>query len=102
MNSEIPFDDPPTSEELTEIARLTQDDIVEIDRVLLSMVARNWKKLARVVAEAMDATEDQFPSVPDIFFAQRVIALRDSGLVQSQGNLNRMRCSEVRLPQTAP
>ncbi|MBL8514416.1 MAG: hypothetical protein JNJ55_10530 [Betaproteobacteria bacterium] len=99
MVADLPFDDPPSPEEQAEIARLTTDQIAYIDKVLLANVVDDWRKLARVVAECMNATESELPEVPVIYFAQRAMALRDAGLIESQGNLRRMRYSEVRLPQ---
>ncbi len=97
---DLPFDGPLTSDEEAEVARLTNEQIASIDKTLLSNVVQNWRKLARVVAETMQQTEGQFPSVPDLFYAQRVMALRDVGSIETQGDLRGMRYSEVRLPAT--
>ena len=94
----LEFDGPLTPDEEAEVTRLTGEDIGAIDAALMSSVVQNWRKLARVVAQAIEKTEKRFPSVPDIFYAQRVMALRDAGKVDSHGHLRRMRYSEVRLP----
>ena len=39
-----------------------------------------------------------FPNIPDIYYAQRVRRLVAVGELESQGNLEYMRYSEVRLP----
>ena len=41
----------------------------------------------------------RFESIPDVFYSQRVKALVENGLLESQGNLDFMRYSEVRLPK---
>jgi hypothetical protein len=41
--------------------------------------------------------------IPDVYYAERVRALVDRGLIESVGNLRRMRFSEVRRrPQPDP
>lgn len=48
-------DDPPLdAEDLQAIAALTQDDLRAIDRALLASSSANWRKVALVVAVAMD------------------------------------------------
>ena len=96
-----PLDPPLTPDELANVARLTPSDIEKIDKHLLSNTISQWRKTARVVAEAMSHLKQEFPAVPDIFNGQRVMALAEKGLVESQGNLQRMRYSEIRLPQSA-
>jgi TPR repeat protein len=44
---------------------------------------------------------DSFPGLPDVYFAQRIIHLVDTGALESQDNLRRMRFSEVRKPSPA-
>ena len=41
---------------------------------------------------------ERFPNIPDIYYAQRVRRLVAVGELESQGNLEYMRYSEVRLP----
>jgi hypothetical protein len=41
----------------------------------------------------------RFENVPDVFYSQRAKALVENGLLESQGNLDFMRYSEVRLPK---
>jgi hypothetical protein len=57
----------------------------------------DWRKVALVVAVAMDAYSDQYHDIPDVFYGQRVRDLVSSGHLAAQGNLRRMRFSEVRL-----
>ena len=90
-----------TAEELTIVAQLTSSDIKRIDDRLLANTISEWRKVARVVAEAMTDLKHEFPTVPDLFYGQRVIALAERGLLESEGNLQRMRFSEIRLPESA-
>jgi hypothetical protein len=61
------FDGPLTPEAEAAVACLTAEDIAVIDGALMSSVIRNWRKLALVVAQAMEQKEHRFPSVPDLF-----------------------------------
>ncbi len=45
----------------------------------------------------MDAYPDQYYDVPDVFYSQRLRDLVSAGHLEAQGNLYRMRFSEVRL-----
>ena len=55
-------------------------------------------KVAKLVAMFMNESDLHFSGVPDVFYAQRVQALVDNGLLEAQGNLKFMRYSEVRKP----
>ena len=76
---------------------LTPADLELIDATLLSECAPSWRKVARVVGTAMNSLQHQFPGIPDGYYAQRVVLLVSSGSLESQGNLNYMRFSEIRL-----
>jgi len=95
---EEPQDDPELSEEQRLIiSKLSTAELAKIDDALLAHVPTRWGKLARVVGQTMmDLGQDRVAGVPDIFYAQRVRLLVDQGLVESVGNLRRMRFSEVR------
>ena len=91
-------DDPPLdAEELRAVAALTQEDFGAIDRALLASSSENWRKVALVVAVAMDAYPDQYYDIPDAFYGQRIRDLVSGGHLEARGNLYRMRFSEVRL-----
>jgi hypothetical protein len=55
--------------------------------------------VARIVGMAIGELQIKIPDVPDIYYAQRVQNLVALGKLESQGNLEYMRFSEVRLPQ---
>ena len=81
-------------------SKLSPDQVSFIDQALLAECAQSWRKVARVVGSAMGALGAELEGVPDGYFAQRVIALVEAGLLESQGNLQYMRYSEVRLSQS--
>ncbi len=90
-------DDPPLdADDVQAIAALTQDDLRSIDRAILSSSSESWRKVALVVAVAMDAHPGLYYDIPDVFYGQRVIGLVSSGNLEARGNLRRMRFSEVR------
>ncbi|MGN8084346.1 DUF3658 domain-containing protein, partial [Variovorax sp. 22077] len=78
------------------VAKLSQAELALIDTALLSQVSDDWRKVARVVGMAMLSTRDLPSGVPDAFFAKRVRLLVESGQLESQGDLRRMRFSEIR------
>jgi hypothetical protein len=87
------FDD----EDIAAIAALTPADVEAIDLAILSQCERHWRKVAYVVAVAMDAHPDRYFDIPDLYYGARVRDLVAAGLLDAQGNLLRMRFSEVRL-----
>lgn len=90
--------DPLTPEEEAQIRLLTADEIRCIDERLLSQISHRWYKVARVVGRTMMDLQNEFPHIPDAFYSLRIKYLAEAGLIESAGDLNRMRYSEVRLP----
>ena len=87
-----------TPEQALRVSRLKQADLWEMDRVLLAQSAPTWRKVAGVVAMAIGELSERIPNVPDVYYAQRLRRLVAVGELESQGNLEYMRYSEVRLP----
>ena len=87
-----------TPEQAIHVSRLGQEDLWEIDRVLLAQCAPAWRKVALIVGMTIGKLSERFPNVPDIYYAQRVRRLVAVGELESQGNLEYMGYSEVRLP----
>jgi Protein of unknown function len=83
------------------VARLTTEDIALIDRTLLAECVASWRKVARIVGTAMRELGATFDELPDGYYAQRIAILVQSGHLESQGNLEHMRFSEVRLPRVS-
>ena len=96
MNDDETNDPDPSPAEAERVARLPEGELALIDAALLSQVSSDWRKVARVVGMAMLSMPDRPSGVPDVFFSKRVALLVESGQLESQGNLRRMRFSEVR------
>lgn len=82
------------------VSALTEDDITAIDDAILAEARVHWLKVAMVVAKAMDAYPGEYLEIPDLFYGQRVRELVLKGKLIAQGNVSRMRYSEVRLPSS--
>ncbi|WP_184641702.1 DUF3658 domain-containing protein [Variovorax guangxiensis] len=75
---------------------MSQAELALIDTALLLQGSGDWRKVARVVGMAMLSMRKLPCDVPDAFFAKRVGLLVESGQLESQGDLRRMRFGEVR------
>ena len=89
-------DDDLDDEDRAAIAALSVAEVAVIDRAILSVLTSQWQKTALVVGHAMYAFPDRFDDIPDVFYGQRLLQLASDGLLSAQGNLRRMRFSEVR------
>ena len=92
-------DGPPTEEQQERINRLTAEELQVIDGALLAGASLQFRKVARVVGEAMEVDRETFKLVPDVFYASRVRKLVEEGRLVAEGNLDYMRFSEVKLPE---
>jgi len=76
----------------------------EIDRLLLAHSDKHWRKVARVIAQTMQALEVRgvqiSGGVADAIDA-RIKALVDRGQLEAEGDIRKWRYSEVRLPGEA-
>ena len=88
---------PLTEAEAELIRSLPKATVALIDTTVLSQASANWRKVAMVVAQTMMDLEARVGPLPDVYFAQRVRHLVETGQLESQGDLARMRYSEVRL-----
>lgn len=79
------------------LARLSSEEIAEIDRELLARASSRWQKVAKLVASTILERPDLAPQLPDVFFAQRVTSLVEDGKLESQGTLGYMGFCEVRI-----
>lgn len=96
-------DGPMDAEQQARADALTPAQVEAIDRELLRASDLQWRKVARVVGTVMFGDWPGKPDgLADVFYAQRVAGLVRAGKLQAQGDLARMRFSEVRLtPLTA-
>jgi hypothetical protein len=98
MDDDLPSDPPLTPEQALIVASLSPELIDKIDAELLSHARARSRKVAMLVGQAMRNPHLRVPGLPDLFYAERVRALVAKGLLLSEGNLNCMAYSEVRLP----
>lgn len=80
------------------IAALRPEQIQAVDEALINECSPQWCKVARVVGTVMSSMPDRVPGIPDSFYAKRVAEMVAQGRLEVQGDLSRMRYSEVRLP----
>jgi hypothetical protein len=91
-------DSPMMPQEQAVADSLSPDMVAKIDAGLLSLARKTQRKVAMLVGLAMMDPSLRVPGLPDVFYAQRIKALVDRGLLVATGNLDRMRYSEVRVP----
>jgi hypothetical protein len=92
----------PEEEERALAEQLGPDGLGAIDATLQRCTQRRWLKVARVIADAMQA--GNFGISTDgawDLHTRRVIALVEAGVLEAQGHPCRPRFSEVRLPAPA-
>jgi hypothetical protein len=92
-------DGPLTDEQQERVNRLTTEELTQIDDSLMAVATTQWRKVARLVGTALGANRDSIPNVQDVFYAQRVRKLVEEERLVSEGNLDYMRFSEVKLPK---
>jgi len=100
MDEETTDDPPLSTEQQVKVKALSTADLIAIDEALFDNTAIVWRKVARIVMSTMQGPDENIKGLPDIFYAQRIKALVENGKLESQGNLNRMRYSEVKRPDT--
>ena len=84
-----------------QLPSLTAADLQCIDECLLSHTSQQWQKVASVIGSTMAVIGPQFPNVPDVFYAERIKHLAETGAIEAIGDLNRIRHSEIRIAGTA-
>jgi hypothetical protein len=92
-------DGPLTPEAEAKARLLTPAQLQRIDECLLSHVSQQFRKVAYVIGQMMKEINGEFPGIPDVFYGLRIKHLAESGVIEAAGNLNRMRFSEIRLPE---
>jgi hypothetical protein len=97
LNDDDAFDQEPTPKQLKAIQQLTPSEVIEIEGVLVSNVGPRWRKVAMVVGLSMLQLKDRFNGVPDVYYSRRLAEMAEAGKLDSQGDLRRMRFSEVRI-----
>ena len=91
--------DPPlTAEQEALVRTLSKTVVSRVDAALVANASSKWRKVAVVIAAAMDDARGSAVGLPDVYYARRVKQLVAAGRLESFGDLCRMRYSEVRLP----
>jgi hypothetical protein len=73
----------------------------EIDSLILSTAHAQWRKVAFIVSSVLLVCRKNAAAPDEYDIADRIQALVGEGKLEAQGNLNRWRHSEVRLPNSA-
>ena len=95
------FDPPLSSEQERLVHCLTVEQVQIIDSTLVANSTTKWRKVAMVVSRTMvQLSNSSFKDIPDVYYSNRVAQLVALGILEAQGNLRRMRYSEVRQPDT--
>ena len=68
----------------------------QVDQIILSVIAPQWHKMARIIWDAVKRSEELALGVRDEAFAARIHVLVEAGRLESQGDLRKWRHSEVR------
>ena len=97
MRDDIPQDPLLTPGQEKLLASLSADDLKIIDAALMKNITGQWRKMARVIGTTMIDLEGKYYGLPDLFYGERVRALKEKNLFESQGDLKKMRYSEVRI-----
>lgn len=93
---ELQSDPTLTPEQKRMVDQVSETDIRKIDQALLSNASYDWCQVARIVTTTMIELDNGM-GLPNIYFAERIKHLVREGMLESKGDLTRMRFSEVRL-----
>ena len=93
--------DSPNEDEAACARELGDAGLAKADATLLKWVPQRFGKVARILAEAIEADDFKVTDALVCVYLRRLIALADSGAIEGAGNLRRPRFSEVRLPADA-
>ena len=88
-----------SQDDLDIVQALSESEVKLIDDWLMSFATHNYQKVAMLVAESLKLSDENnlLTDVPDIYFGIRVEGLVEKNLLEGEGDLTKMRSSEVRL-----
>jgi len=90
----------PSVLEASLVSSLAAEKLADIDDALIQASAVAWRKVARVVHDAMTSGRyDPWDEAALHLHVRRIDHLVSDGILEAQGNLRRPRWSEVRLHQ---
>lgn len=97
MNEEAEFE--LTDEDKKRLETLSCEELALIDKWLLKHATYQWQKTAMVVVDAIGESDraEKLEDVSDVIFGLRVEHLVSQGALLAQGNVRRMRFSEIKL-----
>ena len=72
----------------------------DLDALIFAETDKCWLKVARIVGNVFQTLEARCVRLPMDIIAARIAKLVEVGRLESQGNLNMWRHSEVRLPRS--
>jgi len=78
---------------------MTDDRHHQITEIILALSKSNWQKTVMVIEKSQRECEAKGIAATDDEIAVALIALCESGRLESQGDLTKWRHSEVRLPK---
>lgn len=84
-------------EEIDFTSKLSIQKLNYIDELLLEVSTNQYKKVSIIIAYILNNPNIHIKGIPDIFYIQRIKLLVNNGLLQSQGNLDSIRFSEIKL-----
>ena len=87
---------PMTLEQRARVRQFSEAEILAIDDILYSETSSRWQKVAMVVAGAMISLDGKIENIPNAYYLERIQLFIDSGKLESQGNIWRMRFSEIK------
>jgi hypothetical protein len=90
--------DAPTEAETLLAESLGAAGLLAIDEAIVNATPTRWLKVARIVVDAITAAGFSTEEAQVQLHVRRTIALVAAGRLDAQGNVQRPRFSEVRLP----
>jgi hypothetical protein len=81
---------------------ITPADFEALDSALIGGALTSWRKVSRVIADAMVTLEGQLQPLPIGVYVRRVELLAKAGKLEARGDVQFMRSGEVRLPENPP
>jgi hypothetical protein len=90
----------PTPDEIAAFARLSGEDVAEIDEAILSSAGLRWLKVAMIVSSAARKLSREFPWFSIDFYTARLECLAAMGHLEVRGEVRFIRFSEARLPSS--
>ncbi len=99
MNEEVEFE--LTNEDKERLDALNCEELGLIDKWILMHATYEWQKTAMVVVDAIGESDKakRLEDISDLIFGVRVEYLVNQGSLVAQGNVRRMRFSEIKLSE---